>query len=688
MAIYPGSQSVPERIVGQLSHMRLSAPTQLQDFAAHSETVNCLQLGRKSAQVLVTGGDDARVNMWAVGKPNPIISLEGHASAVECVSFDWNEEVVIAGSAGGQLKLWDLENSKVMRTLAGHRAGCLAVDFHPFGEYFASGSLDTNLKIWDIRKKNCIVTYTGHTKGIEHVRISPDGRWVVSGSQDGMVKLWDLRAGKLMSDFQHAAAITSMDFHPCYFQLATGCADRTVRVWDLENLQLLHHTPAEATGITSVRFVPDGRHLVTTCRDYLRARKLEPEHEICDTVRVDWNNFGDLAFNSGQLVACTMSSTFVGVWLVDLISGDSGRTSEGTLGEGTLAAHAHASAGVGTPTVTTAAGVLAASSHSAMPDVPADPTVVSAGLDAKAAARRARAKGTTATDLATAEQVVGQSGQEAGLQHSTVGDDSSSGNDTRWTPAERDAGPAPDAKRSGDGGGDRLDTMSGWHVGSADTLAVASADFERRWEASNTIASSPSNALDVEITPPVEDLDVLLRAGHRSVCETMSLRLSDLQKIGAMWTQGDMHGALASMEALHDDGAIADVFSVFLRSGGLGSGDAGAVAAQLLSLDDAAAMLPLAVRLANSHQEPHVMMGLEVAQLLLHAFAEVIASSRLLQLHNARDLAAAERAEKCARCCEQLFAMRDRASGLTQRGGHCAIKARLYLKAISTHFTT
>ena len=79
--------------MGQLSHMRLSAPTQLQDFAAHSETVNCLQLGRKSAQVLVTGGDDARVNMWAVGKPNPIISLEGHASAVECVSFDWNEEL-------------------------------------------------------------------------------------------------------------------------------------------------------------------------------------------------------------------------------------------------------------------------------------------------------------------------------------------------------------------------------------------------------------------------------------------------------------------------------------------------------------------------------------------------------------------------------------------------------------------
>ena len=41
--------------------LSLSAPTQLQEFAAHSEAVNCLQLGRKSAQVLVSGGDDARV---------------------------------------------------------------------------------------------------------------------------------------------------------------------------------------------------------------------------------------------------------------------------------------------------------------------------------------------------------------------------------------------------------------------------------------------------------------------------------------------------------------------------------------------------------------------------------------------------------------------------------------------------
>jgi hypothetical protein len=49
----------------------------LQEFAAHAGTVNCLKVGRKSSGVLVTGGDDCKVNMWAIGKPQAIYSLAG-----------------------------------------------------------------------------------------------------------------------------------------------------------------------------------------------------------------------------------------------------------------------------------------------------------------------------------------------------------------------------------------------------------------------------------------------------------------------------------------------------------------------------------------------------------------------------------------------------------------------------------
>ena len=38
-----------------------------------------LQIGRKSGRVLVTGGDDKKVNMWAIGKPNCILVTPTHS---------------------------------------------------------------------------------------------------------------------------------------------------------------------------------------------------------------------------------------------------------------------------------------------------------------------------------------------------------------------------------------------------------------------------------------------------------------------------------------------------------------------------------------------------------------------------------------------------------------------------------
>lgn len=39
-----------------------------EEFIAHKANVNCLAMGHKSNQVLATGGDDKKVNLWAIGR--------------------------------------------------------------------------------------------------------------------------------------------------------------------------------------------------------------------------------------------------------------------------------------------------------------------------------------------------------------------------------------------------------------------------------------------------------------------------------------------------------------------------------------------------------------------------------------------------------------------------------------------
>ncbi|KAK1305446.1 hypothetical protein QJS10_CPB11g02391 [Acorus calamus] len=290
----------------------------LQEFAAHASTVNCLKIGRKSSRVLVTGGEDHKVNLWAIGKPNAIASLSGHTSAIESVSFDSSEMMVAAGAASGTIKLWDLEEAKVVRTLTGHRSNCISVDFHPFGEFFASGSLDTNLKIWDIRRKGCIRTYKGHSRGVNTIRFTPDGRWVVSGGEDNIVKLWDLTAGKLLHDFRgHEGQIQCIDFHPHEFLLATGSADRSVKFWDLETFEIIGSAGPETTGVRCMAFNPDGRTLLCGLHENLKVFSWEPIR-CHDAVDVGWSRLSDLNIHEGKLLGCSHNQSGVGVWVVDI----------------------------------------------------------------------------------------------------------------------------------------------------------------------------------------------------------------------------------------------------------------------------------------------------------------------------------------------------------------------------------
>ncbi|KAJ4744963.1 hypothetical protein LUZ62_012384 [Rhynchospora pubera] len=310
----------------------------LQEFVAHTSNVNCLKIGRKSSRILLTGGEDHKVNLWAIGKPNAILSLSGHSSPVESVNFDPSEVIVAGGAASGTIKLWDLEEAKVVRSLTGHRSNCMSIDFHPFGEFFASGSLDTNLKIWDIRRKSCIHTYKGHTRGVNVLRFTPDGKWVVSGGEDNSVKIWDLTAGKLLNDFKlHEGQIQCLDFHPNEFLLATGSADKTVKFWDLETFEMIGSSGPETAqspnnspqvplsqqmlrytgGVRAMTFNSDGKSIFCGLHESMKVLSWEPIrcHDIVD---VGWSKLCDLHVHDGKLLGCSYNQTCVGIWVVDL----------------------------------------------------------------------------------------------------------------------------------------------------------------------------------------------------------------------------------------------------------------------------------------------------------------------------------------------------------------------------------
>uniref|UniRef100_A0A0E0JPI7 Katanin p80 WD40 repeat-containing subunit B1 homolog n=1 Tax=Oryza punctata TaxID=4537 RepID=A0A0E0JPI7_ORYPU len=259
------------------------------EFVAHDAEVRSLSIGKKSSRVFITGGSDRKVNLWAIGKQTPLLSLSGHTGSVEAVEFDTAE---LCGLLLGTDQVAPLLNSI-------HLA-------------------NTDLKIWDIKKKGCIHTYKGHRGAIRTIRFTPDGRWVVTGGEDNIVKVWDLTAGKLLHDFKfHSGQIRCIDFHPQEFLLATGSADRTVKFWDLETFELIGSAGPEATGVRSMVFHPDGKTLFCGLDQSLKVFSWEPVR-CHDVVDMGWSNLADLSIYEGKLLGCSYHECRVGVWVADI----------------------------------------------------------------------------------------------------------------------------------------------------------------------------------------------------------------------------------------------------------------------------------------------------------------------------------------------------------------------------------
>lgn len=309
------------RVTNNQDHTMASATKRcwkLQEFTAHSANVNTLALGHKSGRVLVTGGDDKKVNLWAVGKHNCFMSLSGHTTPVECVQFGHTDELVCAGSQSGTLKIWDLEAAKLVRSLTGHKSNIRCIDFHPYGDFLASGSFDTSVKLWDIRRKGCIFTYSGHDRMVNSLKFSPDGQWIASGGDEGHVKLWDLRAGRLLKQFsEHNGSISAVKFHPNEFLLAAGSADRTVTFWDLEKFQLISTSDKDIFPIRCISFSENGECLFAGSQESLRVYGWEPT-QIFDTVPIPWGKIQDIALAQNQLIGASIKMTNVILHIVDL----------------------------------------------------------------------------------------------------------------------------------------------------------------------------------------------------------------------------------------------------------------------------------------------------------------------------------------------------------------------------------
>uniref|UniRef100_A0A8C1GHM8 Katanin p80 WD40 repeat-containing subunit B1 n=1 Tax=Cyprinus carpio TaxID=7962 RepID=A0A8C1GHM8_CYPCA len=608
----------------------------LQEIVAHSSNVSSLVLGKSSGRLLATGGEDCRVNIWAVSKPNCIMSLTGHTSPVESIQFNSSEERVVAGSQSGSLRLWDLEAAKILRTLMGHKASICSLDFHPMGEYLASGSVDSSIKLWDVRRKGCVFRYKGHTQAVCCLAFSPDGKWLASASDDSTVKLWDLIAGKMITEFtSHTSAVNVVQFHPNEYLLASGSADRTVKLWDLEKFNMIGSSEGETGVVRSILFNPDGSCLYSGSENTLRVFGWEPDR-CFDVLHVGWGKVSDLAISNNQMIAVSYSQNNVSWYVVDLNQvKKSGSVIQGLIEDKPI------------PAPTSAMGATLRRNYER-------PTTSCTRQDPEGERRSPSSEDEKEDRESSAEITNPEDYKEIFQPHSVI---------SRTPPKRTEPFPAPLEHSFSES----LITSS-TPVQRVEPTVIAAAP--RPVAVVTTSVTSPSRPV-VTTTKPKPSTGIILstrnepvgliagdflsvthirspqsalaqiRKGHDTMCVMLTSRYKNLDTVRFVWASGDVKTSLDSAVSMNDLSIVVDILNIINLK------------PSLWKLDLCTSILPQIEELLQSKYESYVQTGCMSLKLILKRFWPLISDTLTAPPSVGVDITREGRL-KCKACYKQL----------------------------------
>ncbi|MFO1500216.1 MAG: protein kinase [Verrucomicrobiota bacterium] len=222
-------------------------------------------------QSLVTTTSGQATELWDVNSGRLLRTLKGHSGYVIRSAFSPDGKRLVTGGGAGDnsIKIWDLDKPQEPLELRGHHKQIWCVDFSPNGQKILTGSWDRTACVWDSRSGRELVRLQGHANNITHVAFSPDGKRIATSSWDNTARVWDAVTGVELRRVQAGVgAIMVLSFSRDGQRLATGCAtEKTVKVWDLNNTNLLLTLSGHSNFVNSAAFSPNGRRILTGSLD-------------------------------------------------------------------------------------------------------------------------------------------------------------------------------------------------------------------------------------------------------------------------------------------------------------------------------------------------------------------------------------------------------------------------------------
>ncbi|KAL6717508.1 SCF ubiquitin ligase complex subunit cdc4 [Lecanora helva] len=277
-------------------------------FRAHQRhVVTCLQF---DAEKILTGSDDANINVYDTKTGALRARLEGHDGGVWALQY--KDNVLVSGSTDRTVRVWDIAKGRCTQIFQGHTSTvrCLQILMPtPVGKthdgrqillpkqpLIITGSRDSNLRVWRLPKPEdpdlfqtgpapdeatespyYVRTLAGHHHSVRAIAAHADT--LVSGSYDCSVRVWKISTGETIHRLNgHNQKVYSVVLDTKRNRCISGSMDNLVKVWSLETGSVLFNLEGHSSLVGLLDLQQD--RLVSAAADST-LRIWDPENGHC-----------------------------------------------------------------------------------------------------------------------------------------------------------------------------------------------------------------------------------------------------------------------------------------------------------------------------------------------------------------------------------------------------------------------
>lgn len=232
-------------------------------------------------KLAITSGADATLRLWSLadGTVERVIVLE-HGPATALAT---QKDVIATGHRGGFIAIYDRKTGERRTVLRRNEADVWALRFTPTEGRLAAATHDWKIALWDLGTPGTSPgplsssqaptqapthVFEGHENAIFALAISSDGRYLASGGADRRVRLWNLdtldsvRTFSRQRDFVKAIALS-----PSGRTIAAANLKGEVTIGRTSRRRLNRRLRGHDDSVTALAFTPDGEILASAGRD-------------------------------------------------------------------------------------------------------------------------------------------------------------------------------------------------------------------------------------------------------------------------------------------------------------------------------------------------------------------------------------------------------------------------------------